>query len=269
MSEKIVMLVLSCDSYNDLWDDFFNLRDQYWPDCPFKWYLVTESMEYNREGVTTFRCGKGLNWSGRFKKAVEEINADYYGLYLDDYFISSPVNSSIINNLFSIMKSHNISLINVGDVFDSLISQKNKAYFKKHLFYIPNYQKYGISTSSSLWERGFLLQKLGKKDYSAWQFEIDRCNEASSPEGLGGILLCDDRKPFNVSTLPVVIQGKVYPKARYYFHKKGYIFTTCRPNMSVKEVFIYDLKVAVSKIRFGRKIFKWLGTKIFGIKFFT
>ena len=54
--DKMIMLLLSCDKYSDVWDDFFNLKERFWPDCKFKWYLVTESKNYIRKNVSTIIC---------------------------------------------------------------------------------------------------------------------------------------------------------------------------------------------------------------------
>lgn len=268
-TRELCLLVLSCDAYRDLWDDFFNLRDIYWNDCPYKWYLVTESEDYIREGVEVIQCGKELNWIGRFREAVTRIDAKYFGIYLEDYFISSPVNNSVINELLHVMENNNVSMINVGAVFNVLINMRDKQYFQKHLFHIPNHMKYGISASSAIWNKEFLLEKLGNIDGSAWQFEINMCHEALTDRGYGGVLLCDDRKPFNVSVHPVVIQGQIYPKARKYFKRVGYEFITQRPNMALKQVMIYNLKCGVAGIKVGRRFLKWVGEKVFKLKFFT
>lgn len=268
-NSKLAMLVLSCDSYSDLWDDFFNLKEKYWSDCPYKWYIVTESKDYVRQNVEVIKCGKEFNWAGRFRYAVKQVNASFYGIYLEDYFITEKVDSKIITDLIAIMEEHHVTFINTADVFRNVIDMREKEYFLPHLIKIPNDRKYGISTESAIWEKYFLLSKIGEGDYSAWQFEIDRVKEAAGPEGLGGFNLTDDRMPFHVSTIPVVIQGKVYPDARKFFKKQGYIFVTSRANMPFKDVIIYKLKVRFSKIKYGKKVIKWFASKFLGIKFFT
>ena len=145
----VSMLVLSCDAYSDLWDDFFNLREKFWPDCEYKWYLVTESKSYERRGVEVIKCGKGMNWAGRFRKAVLYANTPYIGLFLEDYFISEKIDSSIIDQLLQIMTENKVTLINTSDVFYRNINQPNKQYFAEHLIKIPNNMMYGISTESA------------------------------------------------------------------------------------------------------------------------
>lgn len=269
-NNDLCILVLSCDGYSDLWDDFFNLRDKYWNDIMIRWYVVTETKEYQREGVTVIHCGKEMNWAARFRKAVEIVDTPYIGIFLEDYFITDTVDIDRVKYLIELMKKEKVTYINVGDVFKSIINMPNKEYFAESLIKIPNNKRYGISTVSAIWEKKFLLQKLGTGDYSAWQFEIDRCHEASTPDGLGGFLLCDEKCTFNVSTIPVVIQGKFYPKAILYFKHKGYtINTSRRAIMSFKQVCIYKFKVRMSKVNFMRKHLKWIGSNLLGINFFT
>ena len=269
-NKDLCILMLSCDGYSDLWDDFFNLRDKYWNDSTIRWYVVTESKEYQREGVTMIHCGKEMNWAARFRKAVETVETLYIGIFLEDYFITDTVNIDRVRYLLELMKKEGVTYINVGDVFKSIINMPDKEYFAEALIKIPNHKRYGISTASAIWEKSFLLQKLGEGDYSAWQFEADRCHEAANSEGLGGFLLCDEKLTFNVSTIPVVIQGKFYPDAIRYFNRRGYaINTSKRTIMLFKQVVMYKFKVRISKVNFMRKQLKWVGTKVFGIKFFT
>ena len=268
--QKLVMLVLSCDGYSDLWDDFFNLRDKYWADCPYKWYVVTESKDYKRDGVEVIKCGRELSWAGRFRFAVKTVNAQYVGIYLEDYFITRKVDNGIISDLLAVMYANAVTCINTSDVFYNIINSTGKKYFKEHLIIIPSNLRYGLSTESSIWETNFLLEKIGEEDYSAWKFESDRVKEANSELGMGGFNLCDDRMPFNVSTIPVVIQGVIYPEAKKFFEKEcGYKILSPRKTMGLWQVSKYKFKVFCSRAKYGRKLIKWVGTHILGYKFFT
>lgn len=274
MEEKLkhhplVMLVLSCDGYSDLWDEFFDIKDKFWPDCEYEWYLVTEEKPYDRKSVNVVHCGKSMNWAARFRHAVQTIDAAYFGIYLEDYYITDKVDRAIIADLHQTMIENNIDFINVGDVFFNVIGMKKKEYFKEHLILIPQHRKYGVTTEAAIWKREYLLEKLGEDDYSAWQFEIDRCREAKSEKGYGGTILCDDRQPFNVSIYPVVIQGKFYPPAVKFFKKKGItINKDGRQEMSFKQCFMFRSKTVMAKSCFAPAI-KWVAQHFFGMKFFT
>jgi hypothetical protein len=266
----ISMLVLSCDKYKDLWEDFFNLREKYWPNCPYKWYVVTESEDFEHNGVEVITCGKEMNWAGRYRKAVQYVKTPYIGVFLDDFFISETIDNELISYLIDQMKEHHITYINMSNVYKSIIGMTEKEYFADHLIRIPNHQRYGISTEAAIWDRTYLLQKLGDGDYSAWQFEIDRCKEAETEKGLGGLLLCDDRMPFHVSIIPVVIQGMFYPDTIKEFKKKGYTINVgSREVMPLNKVWSYKLKVYFSTVKRGRTQLRWLASHLLGMKFFA
>lgn len=275
MKQKLSLLVLSCDKYNDLWDNFFRLRDLFWPDCDFNWYLVTESCSYNYKNVTVIRTGKQLNWTGRLVYALETIESPYIGWYLDDFYISEKVNNSLIHELVDKMENENIDYINMSDVFDSLVKMPEPhEYHDKYLLKIPPHKKYGISTASAIWNKNYLLRTLGNDDKNAWQFEIDLCKLALSENGLPGLILCDERKPFKVTSVPVVIQGRYYPKAIKEFARKGLIIDyKTRGLMSRTDVLVYDFNCYVRFVlrdhpNLSRSI-KWIAKNIFRIKFFT
>lgn len=275
MTKKLSIFVLSCDRYSDLWQNFFKLREKYWSDCDFDWYLVTESFGFNYNNVKVINTGKGKNWTGRLLYAVKQIDTPYIGWYLDDFYISKKIDNQLIHELVDKMAKEHISHINMSDVFDSIIKMPEPhIYYDKYLLQIPTHKKYGISTASALWEKEYLLNILGESDKDAWQFEVDLCKKALSKDGLPGVILCDERKPFNVTTTPVVIQGRYYPKAIKEFAKKGIIIDyRSRGLMKRKDVFLYDLNTYLRTLLRSypnlSKNIKWIVNKVLRIKFYT
>lgn len=154
------------------------------------------------------------------------------------------------------------------DSFDHILRNEGLKVFDENTVYIPNNLPYGIDTSAAIWDRQFLLDKLGDGDYSAWQFELDRCIEAKSEKGLGGKLLCDKRQPLHICKIPVIIQGAYYPPAIKFFKNNGdLIDTESRRKMNLWECIIYKTKVRLSGVKHGRKILKWIGHNIIGLQF--
>ena len=268
--QLISMLVLSCDNYSDLWDDFFNLREKFWPDCPYKWYVVTESKDYPREGVEVIKCGKELNWAGRYRHAVKTVGTPYVASFLEDYYIAERINNERISGLVNFVREHKVDFLDLGNIFRHKIDAPNKKYYADHLVIIDKHLRYGIDTAPAIWNRDYLLEKLGTDDYSAWRFEKDRCDEAETESGYNGLILADDRLSFNVSEVPVVVQGMFYPPVIKHFHNRGYdIDTSKRQVMSRIQWFKYDLKRWCHDIPFGHGALKWFGAKFLGYKFFT
>ena len=267
--DKITMLLLSCDGYSDLWDDFFNLKEKFWPDCQYKWYVVTESKDYQRTKVEAIKCGKELNWAGRFRKAVQYVESPLVGVFLEDYFINSPIDNERINGLVNFMIDKSVDFLDLGNVFRHKIDAPGKQYYADHLVIIDRHLRYGLDTAAAIWKKEYLLEKLGGEDYSAWKFEADRVAEAASEKGYNGLILADDRISFNVSVIPVVVQGMFYPPIKDDFRKRGYEIQSKRRVMSSWQKFKYDFKRWCGRIPFGHKTMKWVGTHFFGYKFFT
>lgn len=271
MIENTVLsiLLLSCDNYSDLWDDFFNLKEKFWPDCPFKWFIVTESKDYKRDNVEVIKCGKDLNWAGRFRKAVQTVDSLLVGVFLEDYFINAPIDNDRIIGLVRFMKEKSVDFLDLGNVFKHKINAPNKQYYVDHLVIIDKHLRYGLDTAAAIWKKEYLLEKLGEEDYSAWKFEADRVAEAASEEGYNGLILADDRISFNVSSIPVVVQGMFYPPVIEDFRKRGYVIRSNRKVMSFWQRFKYDFKRWCGNIPFGHRAMKWVGGHILGYKFFT
>ena len=218
MDINLSILVLSCDAYHDIWDNFFALKEKFWPDCPYKTYLVTESVDYCREGVQIIKAGNG-NWSSRYRRAVESIPTPYICPFLEDFFISAPIDTSRIGEILDYVLKNDIDFLNMDDSFDNILS-KNLEVVDCYYAKIPKHLLYGVDTATSIWKKSHLLKTIGEGDYSAWQFELDRCNEAKSIEGIPGKIYIDLRQSLNVTKIPVVIQGKYYPLAIKFFKKK-------------------------------------------------
>ena len=121
-NDLMSILVLSCDKYRDLWDDFFTLLEKYWPDCNFKKYLATDTVEYTRPGVHVIHFGHEKNWTKCARIAVEQIDTPFISLFLEDAFICREINNRIINE--------DVSFANVNQV-DFLTLERKPAFLKE------------------------------------------------------------------------------------------------------------------------------------------
>ena len=252
--DKITMLLLSCDGYSDLWDDFFNLKEKFWPDCQYKWYVVTESKDYQRTNVEAIKCGKELNWAGRFRKAVQFAESPLVGVFLEDYYINAPIDDERISKLVAFTIDQKVDFLDLGNVFKHKINQSNKQYYSDHLIVIDKHLRYGLDTAAAIWNKDYLLALIGEGDYNAWQFEKKCCDIAATEEGYSGLILADDRLSFNVSEIPVVVQGKFYPPVIEDFRKRGYeIDTSKRKVMSWGQQFKYDFKRKAARFPYFHK----------------
>lgn len=264
---ELAILVLSCDKYSDLWNDFFNLKEKYWPDCPYPCYLATDTVEYERDGVQMIHFGNIRTWSICARKALEQISEPYVALFLEDAFIYKIIDNSIIEDDFRIFKEHKM---------DFLTLERNRMERKftsddqvsPHIWRIDRHKKYGIDTSAAIWEKGFLIRALEKEDCNAWQFEVNYCREAELEEGLKGNIFFDDRQPFNISPIEVVQLGRLSTDSIKFFHKQGYDIQSNRERMGRKQMLYFRYRNRLEKVPFWGKLIRGI-CRVFGLKFFS
>lgn len=267
-TSPLAILVLSCDKYCDLWDDFFNLKERFWSDCPYPCYLATDTIDYQREGVQLIHFGNIRTWSICARKAIEQITEPYIALFLEDAFIYKKIDTSIIANdlQFAIEEKADFLTLERNRMQKSLTIEDQVA---PHIWRIARHTKYGIDTSAAIWEKGFLIKELEQEDCNAWQFEVNYCKEAASEEGLKGNIFFDDRQPFNISPVEVVRLGKLNPLALRYFKKLGYtIDTSKRKKLGLIMTLWDNSENYFAKIPILSKIIKYV-CKLFGKEFFS
>lgn len=174
--EKLTMVVNSCDKYSDLWHPFFKLLKIQWPEFHYPIVLNTESKTYSHDGLD-IRClqlyqpDEDVPWSKRLIETLEQIDSKYILFILDDFFIISPVNVPLFNDVIHWMDKH----LRIGAF--TFVSQYNpRQHLKRKQFpgfeIIPKSDPFRISCNHGVWRKSYLLKCL-KPDEDAWTFEIN------------------------------------------------------------------------------------------------
>lgn len=267
-TSPLAILVLSCDKYSDLWDDFFNLKERFWPDCPYPCYLATDTLEYNRKGVQLIHFGNIRTWSICAREALKQIREPYIALFLEDAFIYKMIDSSIIDDdlQFAIEQKADFLTLERNRMQKSLTAKDQLA---PHIWRIDRHRKYGIDTSAAIWEKSFLICALEKEDCNAWQFEVNYCEESETEEGLQGNIFFDDRQPFNISPIEIVRLGKINPDAIKFYKKLDYnINTSKRAVMSYYQKTFINMKMILCEIPVLSTFLKTF-SRMFGVKYFS
>lgn len=268
-SSKLSLVILSCDDYCDQWDIFFDFKERYWSDCPFKTYLVNDTLDYKRDGVTVLNCGKVTKWSTRVRTAIEKIQTPYVCPILDDHYIIHKVDNEVIYSLIKLVEENNVSYLALEP--RSFIQHKSyREYFAPGIAIVPKTQKYGINTSAAIWNREEYMNRIGLDDYSPWQFEINMCNLARTEAGLPGLNLVDERNSLQICEYEVVRQGVYLSRALTHIKKVTGIDidTSKRGVMSFWNEFIDVMNGKASRLKFGKRVIRFVA-KLFGRKYFT
>lgn len=268
INNNMAILVLSCDKYKDLWNDFFNLKERFWPDCNFKTYLATDSAEYLREGVNVIHFGNERMWSRCARIALEQIEEPYVSLFLEDAFIYKTIDNCIINDDVKFAVENKTDFLTL-EKKPAFLPPEEWQYFADNMVVIPAHQRYGVDTAAAIWKKEFFMKQLSLADCNAWQFEVKMCEQAKTEKGNEGLLLYDCRGPFNISPVEVIRIGQWRPEAIEFFHNLGYdIDTSKREVMSPFEVKKEAFRRKMSSIKYGRKLLKQIG-RLLGFPIFT
>ena len=241
-TNDLAIVIIGYDGHSFLWDDFFALLKRNWPNCPCRIYLLSNEIIYNDSNIQTITTYANAEWSTKVQIAVNAIQANYFLLLLEDFFISSPINTQEIDKILQFAKKNNISYIKMP--YKSQYNKWKKNRFKKDMNYYSLYkdEKYNISLLPSICKKDLLKEKVGSGNYRPWQFEIDRINEASDAPHIE----FDDcvelqTNPFNI--LNGVVQGKYLPTTLRTLKKKGWIIEpTNLEVMSWSKYFLFRIK---------------------------
>jgi len=221
---KVAFLVVSCDSYSDVWDIFFNNLTKFWPDCPYDVYLQSNFKDFHSDkGVKTLKVGKDKSWSDGLIKALSQLqNYEYVLLALEDLIINDFVNTETVK-----AAAENIIVIN-GNYLTLVNEPMPDKGFNCLFGEISQGAMYRSTATFALWNRNTLIKLLDPKE-NAWEFEKIGSQRSNSYPGFYAVYT--DYFPY----LNAVIKGKWTYEAMKYFDKNNIAFNVTREKMTMFE----------------------------------
>ena len=177
--KRATVLVFSCDSYEDVWGPFFTLLDKYWKDCPYDIVLNTESKTCNLElenlNVQTFslyKPGERVPYGKRCLDHLKNINTDYIITLMDDFFVRSPVDTAVLEQVMDWMdgdpKIASFCLVHHDDIHSCRYSREEVGY--KNFSLRPRYCKQNYDMQANIWRRDALISSWREFE-SPWEWE--------------------------------------------------------------------------------------------------
>lgn len=247
--EKLAIVGIFYDGYEDAWIDYIRCFNHYWSDCPYKHYIVdnTKVME-NIDNITFINAGEDAEYSRKVQTALEKIDADYYLLMLEDFFIGEKLDKDVLKPVMDFIFDENIDYYCLSSL-SSFSKYKSALYdpSKKFLFKINPQNRYTLGCQAVIWKKDFLKQCIGTSNYNAWVFEgsLAKSKKVHSPEFLGKCVK-DER---NILKLKHgILQQKMIPTTMKYFERIGAPLTTQRAVMSDKQFNKYVRNSRLSSI---------------------
>lgn len=266
-SNKLSIIVVSCDKYSDLWDDVFSLLDIHWKDRPYRTYLATDTKPYEHDGVEVLHFGNIRQWMVCTRKAVENIDTPYVLFLMEDYFVINDIDTKVIEEDLKFMEENDADFINLHQK-PYFLKEEDSHFVADTIRTIPNNTRYGLDTAGAIWRKDFFLEQLRREDGDAWRFEAILVNDSMSEKGLPGKLYFDTRTPLNLCPGEVVRLGKFTLDTVKIIESTGYKIKSNRARMTKWEFYKDKLKGRLASVKHGRKMLKKIG-KRFGFVFFT
>ena len=234
--ENVALLVVSCDNYADVWQPFFSLFTRYWPDCPFRIYLLSNFLDPGTEAVGSLKVGKDVSWSDNLRKALGILEEDYVFMVVEDLFLTKRVNTFDVLALidWAISKGANYLRLNPYPAPDTKVNEMVGA--------VSHGAIYRTSTVMSLWKKEILYDLL-KPNENAWQFEIEGSKRSDRYHGFYSA------RTFHFHVINGVIKSKWCREA--ISHLKGH---GIEPDLSVREAmtpgeeFAYNMRQQRSRL---------------------
>jgi len=160
------IVIMSCDSYSDLWQPFFILYNKYFPN-KHQTHLISENKEC--EYCNTIKQqGK---WTKRLREGLKQIDSEYILLLLEDFFIQNKVDTERIQYCLDNFND-NIATFN----FEKTYSIEDKETDLKDFKQRNKNGRYKLSCQAGIWDRNKLIELL-RDDLDPWEWEESKPNK--------------------------------------------------------------------------------------------
>ena len=154
MAANLAVVISSCDLYSDCWKPLFHSIHQYWSDCPYSIYLISNHKDSGDESIRTIKVGEHLGWGSNTKKALAEIHEEYILYLQEDYFLGAPMSTDAVEKHVHFCSDNNVDYIRLEAPYrDNLPIHGNIDYCED-----PVAAKYAFSLQPSIWKKDSLHQ---------------------------------------------------------------------------------------------------------------
>lgn len=213
--DEVSFVILSCDRYSDLWDPFFGCFDKYWPDCPFKLFLVTNHSRYERPGVSVISIGPDRDYATNLLAVLDTVKTPWIILWVEDYFLTKTINTA---RLFSILEE----AVSKGADYLKLTEDAPLSYNDAHgaqVGEIPRGVKYRSAIGTALYRRE-TLRKLLIPGMSIWQ--LDKSQRSNELNDVFMALTLKSAKNPPLPSINSVIKGRWHWSAPSFLRREGF-----------------------------------------------
>ena len=220
MSDRMSIVVISCDAFEDIVSGYLRFLRENWADCPYPIFVSMEDKTFVDDTVKVLPCGMGNSWTKRAIIALESAKTEYILLTVDDLYMSERVDTNDFEAALDFMDREKVDYYRIPTF--KVPGQKSIDHPRNsNVELIPKNRTYGITFGSSIWRKGELLRVLGDGTKTAWDLENDFSKSAAEAElGYYDSYVADKRHLLH--SVHMAKGGKWLPDAVREIREKGY-----------------------------------------------
>lgn len=171
---ETIIVVNTCDAYEDVWDLFFCAFKDHWPNCKHKIVVNTESKQFSSDGLEVtchnFHSPTGKDmWGLRLKQTLAACDSRYVVMLYDDFILEGPVHQEKIANCIQWLNDNpEIAVF----YFNNIPVNENVDDNRFDGFeLLPRRGDYKLNSAPAVWRRESLLEFIEANDNPwAWEF---------------------------------------------------------------------------------------------------
>jgi hypothetical protein len=177
LKENCSVIMASCSGYRDVWKAFFTLFFEFWSDCPFDVYLVSDSLGYDDSRVNSIVLARDEGWSANMRAALASINTPYFILFVEDFLLLEQVDTNRIKNLLDYAIQNNLDYLRL---YPTPGPDKNFD-ISNGVGEIALDAPYRLSLMTAIWRKETFLRVL-KDNENAWELELNGSERVRDPK---------------------------------------------------------------------------------------
>jgi hypothetical protein len=165
--DKTSIIIMTCSRFKQTWEPFFRLFSKYWPDCPYKTYVVSdcESGFPDFDGIEKIKFTSDIGWCSMILQAVSTINSEYFIIFQDDFFIKEKVDTEAVGRLVKYAREENIAYLRLCPCPGPSAKWKDDFVGK-----IGLNDDYRVSLQLSIWKRD-TIKGIIRPNETVWDIE--------------------------------------------------------------------------------------------------
>lgn len=237
----VTIVVSSCDKYSALWEPFFASLFKYWPTLntdhkDSKILLVANKQQYQHPRITMVNIPNETSWTDNILQALQQVDTKYVLLFLDDYWLDTPVNEQRLAELLQLVRTTDAAMLQIS--YNDMRYQSGEPHPNiDEVMYRNKYAHYKLSLQLAVWDRQTLLDLL-RPGENPWEFEL--AGTVRSHGYPREVFTVSSNEP--ITYVNATFQGHIRPEAithakahEFYFDDKSFpILGKFNPKLTAK-----------------------------------